>query len=123
MRTLMATFGLLALLACSAGDAIAFEQTAPAPSVPATPPSPGLQGIPSESAPAAPHTSGSPQAPGFNGGESSSVKVPGLGSFNFLPKLDFGLELMYGGPPKAESPIDPLQDQDVTIRGSVKKRF
>lgn len=49
--------------------------------------------------------------------------IPGLGSLNLLPKLDFGLELMYGDtqPHNLEDPVAPADD--MTIRGSVKRRF
>lgn len=126
MRTLMATFGLLAILACPTGQALAFEQMAPAPSVPdGSQAAPGLQGVPADPArPAPPAPGGQGQiAPSLESEEGKGVKIPGLGSFNFLPKLDFGLELMYGDQPKANSPVDPVPDQDVMIRGTVKKRF
>lgn len=128
MRGLLVILGFFAVLAYSGGQVLAFEQTAPAP-------------VPSESAKEAPPGAGTaPLAPGVGvtpegavkaplapdpsqGTEHRSLKIPGLGSFDFLPKMDFGLELLYGEPSKADSAVDPLHDQDVTIRGTVKRRF
>ncbi len=55
------------------------------------------------------------------------IRIPGLGKLGVLPKLDFGLELLYGvNDPKAQGPQDKLrqgQEDDGKIRGSVKHRF
>ena len=56
------------------------------------------------------------------------IRSPGLGKLGVLPKLDFGLELLYGvNDPKSQDPADRLrpgsQDDDVKIRGSLKHRF
>jgi hypothetical protein len=57
----------------------------------------------------------------------TEVRLPGLGKIGVLPKLDFGLELLYGvnegrtlEPERA--PQDPTED-GVQIRGSLKHRF
>lgn len=60
----------------------------------------------------------------------TEVRIPGLGKLGTLPKMDFGLELLYGAAdPKAQldqapagTPV-PSEDQDLTIRGTVKHRF
>lgn len=52
------------------------------------------------------------------------VRIPGIGKLGVLPKMDFGLELLYGaaeGKPAADAPRD--NSEDLTIRGSVKHRF
>lgn len=52
------------------------------------------------------------------------VRIPGIGKLGVLPKMDFGLELLYGaaeGKPAADVPRD--NNEDLTIRGSVKHRF
>jgi hypothetical protein len=61
--------------------------------------------------------------------EGTEVTIPGLGKLGVLPKMDFGLELLYGAneEPK-EQDSDPAQqarpeDHELTIRGSVKKSF
>lgn len=55
----------------------------------------------------------------------TEIRIPGLGKLGVLPKMDFGLELLYGaaenqpaGQPDAAKPED-----DLTVRGSVKHRF
>jgi hypothetical protein len=54
------------------------------------------------------------------------VRIPGLGTLGVLPKLDFGLELLYGvNEDKRLEPekgaIEP--DDGVQIRGTLKHRF
>jgi hypothetical protein len=56
----------------------------------------------------------------------TEVRIPGLGTVGVLPKLDFGLELLYGAAePKGMAPEDrghPEQN-DLQIRGTIKHRF
>lgn len=56
----------------------------------------------------------------------TEVRIPGLGRLGILPKMDFGLELLYGAADqKQPDPLpgdQPLSD-DLTIRGTVKHRF
>lgn len=65
------------------------------------------------------------QAPKSDAG--TEIRIPGLGKLGTLPKMDFGLELLYGAAEgkAAQEPenqgID--SDQDLMIRGSVKHRF
>lgn len=54
--------------------------------------------------------------------EGIELKIPGIGSLGFLPKLDFGLELLYGANESAADEDDGLPD-DLTIRGTVKRKF
>ncbi len=55
----------------------------------------------------------------------TEVRIPGLGKLGSLPKMDFGLELLYGASeakqPDAQSRDEPRDD--LTIRGSVKHKF
>lgn len=83
--------------------------------------------------------SGAPAAksPGESGGALSlseqgkasggtEVRIPGLGKLGVLPKLDFGLELLYGAaePKRSEEPLDQQQpDEGVVVRGTLKHRF
>jgi hypothetical protein len=56
----------------------------------------------------------------------TEIRIPGLGKLGVLPKMDFGLELLYGAadPKPAGSPEDvPDPSEDLTIRGTVKHRF
>lgn len=66
---------------------------------------------------------------GEKAGESSGavVRIPGLGKLGVLPKMDFGLELLYGANEidnSVEQPKSPVdEDDELTIRGTVKHRF
>lgn len=57
------------------------------------------------------------------------IRIPGLGKLGVLPKLDFGLELLYGvGDQGAVAPVAPSdrpndQPDGVQIRGSLKHKF
>jgi hypothetical protein len=115
MRNPFAVAGLMAALSLGAGPALGFQET-PAPPPEAT------EGAPQAKAPAAlplasPGTSAVPDA------QSKGVKVFG---YTILPKLDFGLELLYG---QEEPPLQLQQgptfdgNDDVTVLGKVKRRF
>jgi hypothetical protein len=71
---------------------------------------------------------------GFSSGEGlkseskgTEVRIPGLGKLGVLPKMDFGLELLYGAAPEPKSesarPDTTSEDSDLRIRGTVKHRF
>jgi hypothetical protein len=59
----------------------------------------------------------------------TEIRIPGLGKLGVLPKMDFGLELLYGaaeqkqpdGTPEAGP--NPNPEDDLMIRGTVKHRF
>jgi hypothetical protein len=57
----------------------------------------------------------------------TEIRIPGLGKLGVLPKMDFGLELLYGaaeqGQPAGQPPEALTPEDDVTVRGSVKHRF
>ena len=64
-------------------------------------------------------------APAAKNSEGTEIRIPGLGKLGTLPKMDFGLELLYGAT-EVDKPQDPKIDEnqdDLTIRGSVKHRF
>ena len=116
MQRILALGAVLALVSSSA---IAFQEQqggapapGPAPAVKADAPTEELN-VPS-----------TPAKP-----EGTEVTIPGLGKLGVLPKMDFGLELLYGAneQPK-DKDADPAQqsapeDDELTIRGSVKKSF
>ncbi len=61
-----------------------------------------------------------------NSTESSGtiLSIPGFGVIGTLPKMDFGLELLYGN--DRDKPVEEdssLTDNGLTIHGSVKHRF
>jgi hypothetical protein len=55
----------------------------------------------------------------------TEVRIPGLGKLGNLPKMDFGLELLYGAAEtkSAEPPARDENRDDLTIRGTVKHSF
>ncbi|MEW5962716.1 MAG: hypothetical protein AB1749_04065 [Pseudomonadota bacterium] len=56
----------------------------------------------------------------------TEVRIPGLGKLGVLPKMDFGLELLYGAADQKQAdplPRDDAPTDDLTIRGTVKHRF
>jgi hypothetical protein len=62
-------------------------------------------------------------APGDSSGETQ-LTIPGIGSIGSLPKLDFGLELLYGA--GADQNIENQRDQgndDVLIKGKIRHQF
>ena len=65
-----------------------------------------------------------PDAP--KGTVGTEVRIPGLGKLGVLPKMDFGLELLYGAAGESRAPEarpDTADDDDLRIRGTVKHRF
>lgn len=55
----------------------------------------------------------------------TEVRIPGLGKLGVLPKMDFGLELLYGAAdgkvPDARP--DQADDDGLRVHGTVKHRF
>ncbi len=110
-------FALSAGLLLAASSAFAFQEEKPAPAASG------------EAAPAAgvvtqDDGSGKPA----NGG--TEVNIPGLGKLGTLPKMDFGLELLYGAKEnktiEVEPPTSPTATpdaDDLTIRGTMKHSF
>lgn len=62
--------------------------------------------------------------PGSAQSGGTELTIPGVGSVGTLPKLDFGLELLYGAG-SSQSPESPVEDKndDVMIKGTIKHRF
>lgn len=61
--------------------------------------------------------------PGQPSGETQ-LTIPGIGSIGSLPKLDFGLELLYGA--GADQNIENQRDEgngDVLIKGKIRHQF
>ncbi len=56
----------------------------------------------------------------------TEIRIPGLGKLGVLPKMDFGLELLYGAAeaqPSGQPTPAANPEDDLTVRGSVKHRF
>jgi hypothetical protein len=93
------------------------------------PPAPGRQ-APAEpkAAPAPGGSSLNLTIPDADAGKSTGteVRIPGIGTVGILPKLDFGLELLYGAAEqKGLTPDDRTHQEpsDLQIRGTIKHRF
>lgn len=63
-------------------------------------------------------------APAAKTDGGTEIRIPGLGKLGTLPKMDFGLELLYGAA-EGKGPETPAIDDnsDLMIRGSVKHKF
>ncbi len=53
----------------------------------------------------------------------TEVRIPGIGTVGVLPKLDFGLELLYGANEQKGPFTDKSSPDDVQLRGTIKHRF
>lgn len=106
--------GMGLALAIVSTSALAFQEegggvsVAPAPDVKAAPAEPGLD------------FSTPPQVDGAATG--TEVRIPGLGRLGVLPKMDFGLELLYGAN-EVKKREQEIPGEDLTIRGTVKHNF
>lgn len=120
MRRAAIITSILAIWVFTPGSAFAFQQT-PTASGPPVAPSQAQEGGASLNA-----ESANPPAGVVGETGSKGFGIPGLGSIGILPKLDFGLELLYGTSAEEraeESAVPDTGFDDVTIRGSVKRRF
>jgi hypothetical protein len=110
-----AIVGVMAALALGTGPALAFQETPPPPPGP-------TQGTPQANAPAL--QLGTPGAAAVDPQANKGVKVFG---YTILPKLNFGLELLYGQEQQQmdlqQGSILEDENQDVTVLGKVKRRF
>jgi hypothetical protein len=61
--------------------------------------------------------------PEFQLPPGTEVRIPGLGKVGVLPKLDFGLELLYGANEQKGTFEDKTDPDDVQLRGTIKHRF
>jgi hypothetical protein len=67
---------------------------------------------------------GDPAAASSKSLEGTEVKIPGIGTVGTLPKLDFGLELLYGANGEGSAPEKTAPtNEDVLIKGTLKHRF
>ena len=114
MKTLVKMAALSAALLAFAGTAsVAFEeQKAPSAPAAAGAPAAGVSGT-QQPAAAAPKS------------EGTEIRIPGLGKLGTLPKMDFGLELLYGAAEteRQQEPSKIDEPEDLTIKGSIKHNF
>lgn len=61
-------------------------------------------------------------------GQSMNIWIPGLGVVGKMPKLDFGLEMLYGASetqrdvPRATQELEEFET-DFAIKGTIKRKF
>jgi hypothetical protein len=122
MKRPVLLIAVAAALGVFAQPALAFQEGAPA-----TPPEKPAAAVAPVEAPKTP-------APGkgmsfkvpelsIGQGTGTEVRIPGFGKVGVLPKLDFGLELLYGATESKGLPQDKTEPGDVQIRGTIKHRF
>jgi hypothetical protein len=118
---LIAASGLAVMVALgSGGDACAFTETV----VPPPSEQPRQQQNPSAKLHAPSSGNGLElTTPSDASGGGTEIKIPGLGSVGILPKLDFGLELLYGGNGNADGGRPSEDKDDVQVKGSITHRF
>jgi hypothetical protein len=117
MRKLAVIAGVMAALSFGSGHAFAFQET------PASPPAEDAQ-----AAPEAPALQlGTPSVPQPDAkAERGGLKLFG---YTVLPKLDFGLDVLYGQDQQqlqlgGTDNLDSLEENgDVSVLGKVKRRF
>ena len=61
-------------------------------------------------------------------GDSMNIWIPGLGVVGKMPKLDFGLDLLYGAQnPREDAPRTAQEleefESDFAIKGTIKRKF
>jgi len=119
MRRSIVIAGLMVALSLGSRPAFAFQQE--------TPPSPdATQATPQPNAPAAALQLATPGTSVVDPkAESGGLKMFG---YTVMPKLNFGLELLYGdGQPQLDlqqgGPTFEDENRDVTVLGKVKRRF
>lgn len=110
-------FGAVALWVMSPVAALAFEQQnplAPAPVAPVAKPADPVISLDEKVRDSEPQKKG------------RSIRLPGIGKLS-VPKLNFGLDLMYGTPETSDTDLgfsaEPAGEDDVTIMGKVRRRF
>jgi hypothetical protein len=115
MRIGALSAGVIGSLWLGAGSALAFQETPEAP--PAV-----LQVAPDAKDPAMQLQTPAPAQPSAPSAEKSGTKLFG---FSILPKLDFGLELLYSEPQALDlQQGTPAEDNDdLTVLGKVKRHF
>ncbi len=72
---------------------------------------------------AAPLSNGQLAQPGSEQ-SGTPISIPGLGTVGVIPKMDFGMELLYGSDNGQKLEAAPENDGDgLQIRGTLKHRF
>jgi hypothetical protein len=112
----MATLGLAAALAMATTAAVAFQEQKAGTMAPQS----------GDAVKVAPEAELGLTTTAPKSGAGTEVRIPGLGKLGVLPKMDFGLELLYGAADQKQAdplPRDDAPADDLTIRGTVRHRF
>ncbi len=64
----------------------------------------------------------SPKSVGVGGDERTSIRIPGFGVVGTMPKLNFGLELLYRDEEEAGI-VGQSETDDLSIKGTLKHKF
>jgi hypothetical protein len=114
MRNLALAAGVIAALTIGAPPAFAFQETPEAPAE-------NLQLAPETKDPAVQLQT--PAAPAAQPSDKNAGAT--VFGFSILPKMDFGLELLYSAPHAADlQQVAPLEEnEDLTVLGKVKRHF
>jgi hypothetical protein len=60
----------------------------------------------------------------FQQSQGTEIRIPGVGTVGVLPKLDFGLEMLYGSGTEPTGRLDEKSPPDgVQLRATIKHRF
>lgn len=109
---------VIAVWMLASGPASAFQQV---PTETEETPAPSVQ-----PAPSADFSAPEPDEPEADSG----FKLPGFDALGFLPKLDFGLDLMYGDSDSETTQSTPSRSggpgdapDDLSVMGTVRRRF
>ena len=124
MRYIVAAAVLALMGPLGSHGALAFEETTVGAREPGAKAAPVLE-LPKEF-PKAPEDAGKGLTltpPEIQLTPGTEVRIPGLGKVGVLPKLDFGLELLYGANEQKGTVEDKTNPDDVQLRGTIKHRF
>lgn len=109
------------VLAAASSAAMAFQEQRQIQGAPAAQPAP------SQSQPGVKAEGDLTVAPASRSTGGTEVRIPGLGMLGILPKMDFGLDLLYGATDQQRSPATPAdkpeENDGLAIRGSIKHKF
>lgn len=116
-RILHMTVGAMALCAVCSAPVAAFQKMPVAPAPTQSAPSSIGQGL----------TFDVERRSGESGKKKGDKrKFPGVGALDGLPKMNFGLELLYGAKEEQDSTASPYTDwgaDDIKVLGTIKRRF
>ena len=116
----MLRIGILSAAVALAQPTMAFQEEGSSPgkatAAPiAEPPAPNNATVPSKNL--------NLKVPEVSLGQGTEVRIPGVGKVGVLPKLDFGLELLYGATETRSRPDEKSEPSEMQIRGTIKHRF